>query len=129
MNNNCEHGVKVVDGLNIYMKCLLINSPCSHYWYCVPKKEINFTEGAKSCMGRVKKDIKEEVAVAVDEESQAEENSEDEVVVKEEKKEEIKKEFAIVTLVSKTKVFYDYNGRSMYKNGKFDVKVGDRIEI
>lgn len=48
---------------------------------------------------------------------------------KEEKKEKRKKEFGTVTLVSKNKVYYDYNGQSRYKVGKFDVKVGDKIEL
>ena len=40
-----------------------------------------------------------------------------------------KKEYGVVVLVSKNGVFYDYNGQSRYKAGKFNFKIGDAIEL
>lgn len=123
MNNDCEHGVKVVDGLNIYMKCSLINSPCSYYWYCITKKEVYHTEGAKTCVGRAKKELNivEESKIDLDN------NVQDETEV--EQREEIKKEFGIVSLISKNGIFYNYNGQSRYLAGRFNLKIGDRVDI
>lgn len=85
-------------------------------------------------MGRTKKEFNTDDEVLNEEEFKMdlhEEFQDDEFIEEkiEEKKVKKKKEFGIVTLVSKTKVYYDYNGQSRYKNGKFNVKVGDRLEL
>jgi len=98
------------------------------------------TEGAKTCMGRTKKEfsenqeqflVEDEFKMDLHEEFQDDEfiDKEKPVDVKEEKKPKKKKEYGTVILVSKNKVYYDYNGQSRYKIGKFNVKVGDRIEV
>ena len=74
-------------------------------------------------MGRSKKvlDTVEEFTMDLDD------NFQDKLEVTQEK--EIKKEFGTVFLISKSGIFYDYNGKSRYKKGKFNVKVGDMIDV
>lgn len=79
-------------------------------------------------MGRIKKDTVAEEVMVVDEKFEIEENHkelENETLIKE----EVKKEYGKVVLVSKNGVFYDYNGQSRYKTGKFNFKIGDVIEL
>ena len=128
MNIVCEHGEKIVKGLDIYISCLITNSPCSFQRYCTSRQDVLNTEGAKSCVGRIKKDTVAEEVMVVDEKFEIEENHkelENETLIKE----EVKKEYGKVVLVSKNGVFYDYNGQSRYKTGKFNFKIGDVIEL
>jgi hypothetical protein len=142
MNNECEHGVKIVKGLDIYLLCSLTKTPCSFQRYCTSRQDVINTEGAKTCMARSKKGFIVEENVVVNEEFpneeflseefKIEENPKEiteEVIVKEEKKIERKKEFGIVFLVSKSGVYYNYNNQSRYMAGKLDLKIGDKIEI
>ena len=121
MNIVCEHGEKIVKGLNIYILCLLTNSPCSFQRYCTARQDVINTEGAKTCVARNNEDF------IASEEFQVEETNEEEIKI--EKKVKKKKEFGTVTLVSKKMIYYDYNGQSRCKRGKFDVKIGDKIEV
>jgi hypothetical protein len=140
MNNLCEHGEKIVNGMNIYILCLLTNSPCSFQRYCTSRQDVLNTEGAKNCVGRTKKLIVENEVqtektddVVVDEvdinenfvEFVTDAESETEIVA--EKVDD--KKFGTVFLISKSGVYYNYNDQSRYMTGKFNVKIGDKIEV
>jgi hypothetical protein len=129
MNCECEHGNKIVKGFNIYILCSLTKFPCSFQRYCVSKQDVINTEGAKTCVSRTKKDVTIEENVAIDEEFLTEKNPKEELFVDEEKKETIKKEFGTVFLISKNGVCYNYNGQSRYMAGKFNLKIGDKIQV
>jgi len=123
MNIECEHGVKIINGLSIYILCSLINSPCSFQRYCFTAKDVINTEGAKTCVGRAKKELN----IAEESKMDLNDTVQDEAEVKQ--KEETKKEFGTVSLISKSGIFYDYNGQSRFLTGKFNVKIGDRVDI
>ena len=74
-------------------------------------------------MGRAKKELN----IAEESKMDLNDTVQDEAEV--EQKEEIKKEFGIVYLISKSGVFYNYNGQSRFLAGKFNFKIGDRIDI
>jgi hypothetical protein len=124
MNIVCEHGEKIVKGLDIYISCLITNSPCSFQRYCTSRQDVLNTEGAKSCMARSKKLPENEEVVNDIVETSVDVKPEEEIPVK-----KSKKEYGVVVLVSKNGVFYDYNGQSRYKAGKFNFKIGDKIEV
>jgi hypothetical protein len=124
MNIVCEHGEKIVRGLNIYILCHLTNSPCSFQKWCIPRQDVLNTEGAKTCVARSKKLLENEEVVNDIVETSVDVKPEEEIPVKKNKK-----EYGIVVLVSKSGVYFNYNGQSRYKAGKFKFKVGDKIEL
>jgi len=124
MNIVCEHGEKIVRGLTIYILCHLTNSPCSFQRYCTSRQDVLNTEGAKSCMARSKKLLENEEVVNEIVETSVDIKPEEEIPVKKNKK-----EYGIVVLISKSGVYFNYNGQSRYKAGKFDFKVGDKVEL
>ena len=87
------------------------------------------TEGAENCevKRRVRKKKEDEVLnvseLEITEEAQT-------LPVLEENIEPVnEKQKATVTLVAKSYIVYDLNGESCYKNGHFNVKIGDKIEV
>ena len=103
----CEYGSDVTVGLDNYILCSTTTEPCYFYQYCPTKERVINTEGAKHCKVRTaNKLVKEDILV------EAQKNKK-----------------GIVTLVTNTYVVYDYDGNSCYKNGRFDVKIGEEIEV
>jgi len=116
----CENVIDVVTELEEYFLCSVTNQKCCFQRYCSNDERVINTEGAKICKART--------------ESANIENDEDkaQIVVPETKKNEeivTKKEKGVVTLVTSNYVVYDYEGTSCYKNGHFNVKIGDKIEV
>lgn len=103
----CEYGSDVIVGLDNYILCSTTMEPCYFYQYCPTKERMVNTEGAKTCKIRTKnKKTKEDILI------KAQDNKK-----------------GIVTLVTNTYVIYEYDGNSCYKTGRFNLKVGDEIEV
>lgn len=77
---------------------------------------------------KVKNAVNEDAASNnnIEEFSDVEERTDDEIMVTEEVTDKI---FGIVTLVTNKYVVYDLNGNSVYKRGKFNYSIGDKIEV
>lgn len=122
----CEYGKNITIGVENYIKCSIVNLPCSFQRYCATEERVINTEGAKNCKARTKK-------INVEDSTVRAEMSQDalDVALEDEKNNTVvtKKEKGTVTLVTSTYVVYDCNGKSCYKNGHFNVKIGDKIEI
>jgi len=131
MTNFCENSVNVVTGLENYLSCSVTKKPCAFQRYCIAREEAINTEGYKDCKARIKKkdDTIFENDIVVSNESNLVENLQEELLEIKEIPKKKTKTFGIVTLVAKTYVVFDYNGTSCYKNGHFDVKIGDKIEV
>ena len=94
------------------------------------------TEGAENCEVKkrvYKKKKSEEVLVESTVEDIVGEiiNTEDSVEpeIKPENEQPKIMQKATVTLVAKSYIVYDLNGELFYKNGHFNVKIGDKIEV
>jgi len=122
----CENVIDMVTGVEEYFLCSVTSQKCCCQRYCPNDERVINTEGAKICKARTKKlNIEDDITdVELSQEVL-------DVVPEVEKNDEIfiKKEKGTVTLVANTYVVYDYNGKSCYKNGHFNVKVGDKIEV
>jgi hypothetical protein len=133
--DTCENAVAMVTELENYLLCSVTKSPCNFQRYCIAREEAINTEGSKNCKARVKKedklfDMESDVAMVQSEQNQ--DNAEkDFFVAKDNSKEDIDKpkEFGTVTLVTKSYVVYDYDGNSCFRQGSFNLKIGDKIEV
>ena len=87
------------------------------------------TEGAENC--EVKKRIRKKKEYETLNTSELEITEETQTLPVLEKNIEltIEKQKATVTLVAKSYIVYDLNGESCYKNGQFNVKIGEKIEV
>jgi hypothetical protein len=126
MANICENVTEVVAGIENYFLCSATHQKCCFQRYCLSEERVINTEGAKTCKARTKK-IEEEINEVVAENATTvePETLEEDVVV------EItpnKKKTGVVTLITNTCVIYDCEGNSRFKQGHFNLKVGDTIE-
>lgn len=133
---SCEYATRKVAGLTIYLVCSATNQFCKHQRYCATREDVVNTEGAENCEVKkrvYKKKKPEEVLVEsavediVSEIINVENSVEPELKPENEQPKIMQK--ATVTLVTKSYVVYDLNGNSCYKNGHFNVKIGDKIEV
>jgi len=128
----CEYAIRKVAGLNIYVVCSATNQFCKHQRYCRTREDVVNTEGVENCevkkrvykKKKIEKDLSE-----INSESNAEFGSEIEHIIEKVVDEPKLKQKATVTLVTKSYIVYDLNGNSCYKNGHFNVKIGDEIEV
>lgn len=128
----CENSVAMVTELENYLLCSVTKTPCAFQKYCIPREEAINTEGYKDCKARVKKtDVEpvQELNEAVDDTLLSEKILQEPTVEIKKVTAQKLKNFGTVTLVTKTYVVFDYNGTSCYKNGHFNVKIGDKIEV
>jgi hypothetical protein len=125
----CENAVSVVTGLENYLLCSVTQIPCSFQRYCIVREEAINTEGSKTCKVRTKKS--ESDAVIIQPEKTQDGSDEILFVIEDEPNKNTNKvkEFGVVTLVTKSYVVYDYNGNSCFRQGSFDLKIGDKIEV
>lgn len=129
--DTCENSVSVVTGLENYLSCSVTKKPCAFQRYCMAREEAINTEGYKDCKARGKKintEPVQDLENTVDDILPLEKVLQEPVEAKKSNTQKLKN-FGTVTLVTKTYVVFEYNGSSCYKNGNFDVKIGDKIEI
>ena len=124
MDDICKNSTYIVDGLDEFLFCSLENDKCFFQRYCPEKGRVINTEGAKTCKTRTKNVEAEHMP-----EVEVSENEVSKVKNEVASKPENKKEYGIVTLVTNTYVVYDCSENSRYKNGHFNVKIGDKIEL
>lgn len=120
METICENVIDMVTGLEEYFLCSVTNQKCCFQRYCSTEERVINTEGAKVCKARARNDAVENI------------EEKEQTVIPEIKNNDVsapKKEKGTVTLVTNTYVVYDINGKSCYKTGRFNVKIGDKIEV
>lgn len=131
----CENVVQVVTELENYLLCSVTKTPCNFQRYCISREEAINTEGSKNCKARVKKEDKpfntETDVVAVQPEQDQDNAEKTFFVAKNDSNEDMDKpkDFGTVTLVTKSYVVYDYNGNSCFRQGSFNLKIGDKLEV
>lgn len=87
------------------------------------------TEGAENCEVKRRVRKKKEDEIFNVSELEITEEVQTSPVLEENIEPIIEKQKATVTLVAKSYIVYDLNGESCYKNGQFNVKIGDEIEV
>ena len=107
MATTCEYAKKSRNGMEKYILCELTKEPCAFQRYCVIEDEVINTDGAKTCVAKNSETVKKTTR----------------------KKTSQTSEKGLVTLVTPKYIVYEYNGNSCFKNGKFDVSVGDEIDV
>lgn len=107
MTTKCEYAKNVRNGMEKYLLCEITKNPCAFQRYCVVEEDVINTEGVNNCGVREEENKNKPTR----------------------KKSSNKSKKGIVTLVAKNYVIYTCNGESCFKDGSFDVSIGDEIDV